>query len=74
MREWCACGSAVRGSYRRVAEWRSTHRCTLGQPELEPPKQGAFSHIEQSDEPRGLSDAMRFAPTVNARIGFTPNE
>ena len=73
MREWCSCGAAIRARYSRIKEWRTQHHCP-DRPANEPEPQGTVAIVEQADEPSGHFDGMRYFPTIQARIGFTPNE
>lgn len=75
MQESCACGAYIKTtSYRRVKDWRDSHRHDMAAEEVvEPDKQGAFAIVEQADEPHGYGDGERFFPNFQARIGFTMN-
>lgn len=63
MQEWCTCNASFRtSSYKRLIEWRNTHRHEVA-PEQEPEPQGAQSLVERSYQDE----------ETEARIGFTRN-
>ena len=72
MREWCGCGASIRARRKDVLVWRDKHRHDSKE-EPEPEKQGSFAdtQIAHSDPIDAYSET--YTPTVNARIGFTPN-
>lgn len=67
MQESCACGAYIKtASYRRVKDWRGSHRHDMAAEEVvEPDKQGSEAHTQlayQHDD-----------NIVHARMGFNPN-
>ena len=72
MREYCGCGASIRARRKDVLVWRDNH-IHEGRPKPEPEKKGSFAdtQIAHSDPIDAYSET--YTPTVNARIGFTPN-
>ena len=75
MREWCACGAAIRTwSYQRALTWRATHKHPGDAPEPEPEMNGSHASVEHAGPRYFESESVygQDAPIVQVKTGFTP--
>lgn len=73
MREWCACGAAIRSrSYKRVLEWRDNHNHPGRAEPEEPEKNGAYADAQLAHPRYFETDAIgHYDPIVTAKtVGF----